>query len=263
MLLIFVVILLASANVQCQLMVSECGQPGPNYVSSRIFGGTNARVDEFPFQVAISRHDQIKVHCGGAMISDRWILTSANCVLFSHVEDLKVSVGIMYGDEIAENSIQVENVWVPPESDFAKSVQKYNIALIKTSKSIKASSKRFVNPICLPFDTSLPKVATFSGFGLESMYTGQQPNQLKTIKLDILSDDQCGDFFDPPSMICADGKTCPGDEGGPFVAKNSNGSYVLHGISTWAYSCTSGKQPTTYTRVSAYLSWISETIANN
>ncbi|KAL3206794.1 hypothetical protein MRX96_039918 [Rhipicephalus microplus] len=53
------------------------------YASFNIIGGVRALPGEFPWQVSVrkiftrgTRH-----HCGGALLTDRWVLTAAHCVI--------------------------------------------------------------------------------------------------------------------------------------------------------------------------------------
>ncbi|CAD6214081.1 GSCOCT00011125001.2-RA-CDS [Cotesia congregata] len=47
--------------------------------SARIVGGNNADIEDFPYQVnfLLDKLDE----CGGAIISDKWVLTSASCLV--------------------------------------------------------------------------------------------------------------------------------------------------------------------------------------
>ena len=64
--------------------------------------------------------------------------------------------------------------------------------------------------------------------------------------------------FDPASMICAGepGKdSCQGDSGGPMMCTGVSSGYAQFGIVSWGIGCAK-LYPGVYTRVSAYLDWI-------
>ena len=62
------------------------------FAHNRIVGGTEASIEEFPYQVSIQR---LNHHiCGGSILSQDWILTAAHCKL--RVNDgVKVVAGVI------------------------------------------------------------------------------------------------------------------------------------------------------------------------
>ena len=213
------------------------------------------------------------------MINDRWILTAAHCLFTSifrrTASSINVSIGIQFSSEIRANMIPLEDVWVHP--NYANLFSKKNdIALLKTAKSIKLSSKNFVNPICLPFDdieTEPFTVARVSGFGA-TVENGPMNTRLKTGSIKIVDDFLCQNLYtgyltyNQDSMICAGNllggdDTCQGDSGGPLAIKDKNGSYVLKGITSYGRGCGRINSPGVYTKVSHYLEWVCEQMVNN
>lgn len=76
------------------------------------------------------------------------------------------------------------------------------------------------------------------------------------------------------NMLCSGtyegGRTsCSGDSGGPLVVPMSDGSYVQAGVVSWGLSNSTGRgcnekaQFSAYTKVSNYVPWLEQTIANN
>ena len=66
-------------------------------------------------------------------------------------------------------------------------------------------------------------------------------------------------------MICAGlregGKdSCQGDSGGPLMVFGPNNRWILAGIVSWGIKCGSPGYPGVYTKVSAYLDWIHDSI---
>jgi secreted trypsin-like serine protease len=63
--------------------------PSENYLISapRIIGGETARSGQFPFSAAIYiRTEDGSYFCGGALISNQWVLTAGQCVNGYHLK---------------------------------------------------------------------------------------------------------------------------------------------------------------------------------
>ena len=121
--------------------------------------------------------------------------------------------------------------------------------------------------VAYPFSINIGSWAV--GWGYESETSQSIASRLNNVKLKIYDNSECNnvnvDFKKKPSrQICAgenNKNTCQGDTGGPlFVADfvNRTMSYVLVGITSYGNNCTNN--PSIYTRVSFYLSWIEEFI---
>lgn len=61
--------------VMLSLLIPECGIANHKH---RIVGGNVTQVNEFPWVVALTRYGRL--YCGGALITDKHVLTAAHCV---------------------------------------------------------------------------------------------------------------------------------------------------------------------------------------
>lgn len=56
------------------LRLPDCGQVGSQ---DRIVGGTDAFIEDWPWQVSLQQGGQHV--CGGSLVSPRWVVTAAHC----------------------------------------------------------------------------------------------------------------------------------------------------------------------------------------
>ncbi|XP_052086018.1 plasma kallikrein-like [Mytilus californianus] len=142
----------------------ECGVPAIPHRSKRIIGGTNAPRGAWPWQVALRFMTGVYM-CGGALISDRWVVTAAHCLKgwYNQPSRWRVSVGLHYlydgesGTDIPINRIirhpnyrvdqretVEENETVPIHKQYA-----HDIALIELARPVDLSTD-YIKTICLP-----------------------------------------------------------------------------------------------------------------
>lgn len=107
--------------------------------NTRIGGGNTAPPGAFPFQISL--RDNGNVHfCGGALISERWVLTAASCVYGKAANQILIVAG---ADSIRDGTIYTcENI--TRHEQFNVNTRAYDIAVVKTSKDVLNST--FVAP---------------------------------------------------------------------------------------------------------------------
>ena len=146
-----------------------------------------------------------------------------------------------------------------------------DIGLLRTTRAISSNRSAFVNSICLP-----SKGENSVGSGIITGYGylregGPSSPLLMTTSISIQPDSQCRQIYrneySVPEMLCAGerqgGKdTCQGDSGGPMAQRTSSGAYVLIGITSFGRGCARANTPGVYTRVSNYVDWIQQKVAN-
>ncbi|XP_017106428.3 trypsin-1-like [Drosophila bipectinata] len=232
----------------------------------QVVGGTATRYREFPFMAALgwrSNFDDkiIYYRCGGALISERFVLTAAHCIDFGGDPPNQVRLG---GDNLTlteGEDLRVRRVILHPEYD--SSTDYNDIALLELETPAKSELK----PACLWQQPELTNtLVTAIGYG-QTKFAGLSSAQLLKVRLQLVSNDICRFHYSSEqlsrglldSQMCAgddsgERDTCQGDSGGPLIMRQGLLSYVV-GITSHGQGCASGP-PTVYTRVSSFLDWI-------
>ncbi|XP_044739396.1 chymotrypsin BII-like [Chrysoperla carnea] len=230
-------------------------------LEGRIIGGKQAALGQFPWQVAISfKTSQGTFFCGGALISDQWVLTAAHCVKGATV--FSIRLGTTYSSGGSESGVQtISSTSAIHHENYNERTLNNDIAVIKLSS--KASINQNVKPIEL--DSSVipaGSALTVSGFG--AVKTGGSVSQkLNYVAVKSIANNKCQETYGSTvtnSVICTLGNTvegtCGGDSGGPLI-RYVNGSPRHVGVVSFgaAAGCDIG-YPSGYSRTESFRSWI-------
>ena len=95
-------------------------------------------------------------------------------------------------------------------------------------------------------------------------------DKLLRVRLGIVDSARCndGDTYDATLQLCAgnlagDADTCQGDSGGPILSLRGAGDEttgVQVGLTSYGYGCAQAFSPGVYTRVSAFIGWLSRAV---
>ncbi|XP_045472103.1 venom serine protease 34-like [Harmonia axyridis] len=230
----------------------------------RIVGGQETGVNEYPFMSALVKTQPVSLFCGASIISERFALTAAHCVVDKKVENIVLLVGehnVSSGTDTPYAKVySLDKFIINP--DYNVKTQKNDIALVKTKSDIEFSV--YVGPVCLPFKYSEFDFESASvkalGWGLNSTH-GTKSDVLKEVTLMILGNDYCSKFFGTldEHQMCAYGDhkdSCHVDSGGPLIWwDNSTRRLQLLGVISAGRGC-AGFLPSMNMRVTSFLSWI-------
>ncbi|XP_033166466.1 chymotrypsin-2 [Drosophila mauritiana] len=228
-----------------------------------IVGGQNAAEGDAPYQVSLQT--LLGSHlCGGAIISDRWIITAGHCVKGYPASRLQVATGtIRYAEPGAV--YYPDAIYLHCNYDSPK--YQNDIGLLHLNESI--SFNTLTQAVELP-KSSFPRGASelvFTGWGSQSA-AGTLPSQLQRVQQQHLSSPACESMMSAyedlqlgPCHICAYRQSnigaCHGDSGGPLVHQGT-----LVGILNFFVPCAQGV-PDIFMDVMYYRDWMRQTMSGN
>uniref|UniRef100_A0A8C0Y6F8 ST14 transmembrane serine protease matriptase a n=2 Tax=Cyprinus carpio TaxID=7962 RepID=A0A8C0Y6F8_CYPCA len=242
----------------------DCGKKA--YTKSRIVGGQEADMGEFPWQVSL--HIKNKAHvCGASIISDRWLVTAAHCVQ----DDPKIKYGQpgtweaylgLHRQKEKQQATKRLLKQIIPHKNYNSYTYDNDIALMELDSPVTFSAT--IRPICLPSATDVfpaGETVTITGWGA----TREGAPVLQKANVRIINSTVCDELMNgqiTSRMTCAGVLTggvdaCQGDSGGP-MSYFSNDRMFLAGVVSWGDGCARRNKPGIYTNVPKFRAWIKE-----
>lgn len=262
--------------ILCGLTVLAFVPVAQAQVSQRIVGGSDAQIEDYPYQVFIQTQVGNQFFgCGGSIRDTTHVITAAHCVMDEsggYPEVLSPSDAVVaYGsDDLAnvppDQVVGVSSIAVDRRYLRRLTGSEYDSAVLELSEPIVESSS--ARPIPLA-DASLDAAfleagdpATVTGFGATSE-NGNTSNVLQAVEVRLVDDPFCagryGSEFVAPAMVCAGdtnagGKdSCQGDSGGPLAVDtdpaDATRAFKLAGIVSFGTGCARREFPGVYTEV--------------
>ena len=207
--------------------------------------------------------------CGGALISDRYVVTAAHCTNGQSASGLKVYVGGTSLVDINQTTSFIVNVKsIKQHPNYDSSNIANDISILELESALDLYSNPTIKPICLPAQgaTFPNQQATVSGWGTLSS-GGSSPSTLHEVDVTVFADGNCGEMnqYMTPDMLCAGvmegGKdACQGDSGGPLFIGDpaNNNAQSLIGVVSWGFGCANPGQLGIYAEVSYFRDWIDD-----
>lgn len=220
--------------------------------------------------------------CGASVISDRYIITSAYCVINRNVTSVRLGdLDLAQDNETNSNPADYDIIDVFLPSGFREGVLYDDIALLKTDRKIEFNDAVF--PYCV--SASPPPAGTeviVAGFGFVN--ETHKTTQLMEATLEVLPLATCEERYlneeeqrlkeaypsllqGRPGLLCAGDKisgVCRGDEGGPLFREGDDGKRYLEGLISFTGSyCGEGVLPGIFTSLAGYVDFIDEIIYGN
>jgi len=243
--------------------------------TSRIVGGVESEVNEWPWQVAMVWKGSSGAFCGGMVISDQWVLTASHCVDGTAASSIQVLLGEHdYYDNNESNMVRAGISKIIMHEDYNSQTTDYDFALLKLKTKIDWTATPHIRPVCLPSADAgdfTGDTAYVTGWGTLAS-GGSTSNVLREVDVEVISNSQCKNAYGSSisaRMLCAitaggqGGKdACQGDSGGPLVSSGTGDgvtagqNYDLVGVVSWGAGCADKDYPGVYARVTDQVAWI-------
>ncbi|XP_060067562.1 trypsin delta-like [Ylistrum balloti] len=218
---------------------------------TRIIGGADASISDFPWQVSLQSYFNSHV-CGGVILDDTTVLTAAHCL--GSLTRVKYATANLRGGRTTSIVKQIRHA----NFDQGDGAYPNDIAILKVNSMTLDANAKAINVI----DKSLASgtECTITGWGVTTTGGGgSTSNILQQAKMEVISDSVCaitwGSNICNTCHICITGDdargACNGDSGGPMVCDN-----MLAGVTSWGVSGCLPNYPSVYTDLYHYRNWI-------
>nr|AAZ91696.1 prophenoloxidase activating proteinase-2 [Manduca sexta] len=269
---------------------------------NKILGGEATAIDQYPWLALIEYHKlaEIKLMCGGSLISAKYVLTAAHCVKGPILEK-GTPKNVRLGEYNTTNNgpdcvpsdagsqdctegmvlAPIEQTIPHPEYKPYSLNKQHDIALIRLRTF--APRTDFISPICLPkIDYAQSPPSAFSlyvaGWGryIQDVEAGiYRSSKIKLhVNVPFVDNERClggvrklrnGENISLwKGQLCAGGvsgkDSCKGDSGGPLMYDKERKYEAVGVVSYGAEICGQQGIPGVYTNVHEYLPWIKATI---
>ena len=200
--------------------------------------------------------------CGGSLISDKHVLTSAWCAFANGQRYVHLGDTILGNDKDVNfnKTVEVTNKYIHPNYVDVDPFNENNIAILELAEPVALDQYGNLKPVCLPAQGAdfAGYTATVTGWG-EAEEIGISNSWLHEVQVTVFDD-----CLITPSELCAGAEQgseapCLRDDGGPLVVGDpnvNNNGLTLIGIVGYT-DCSSVQ---TYTKVSMFIDWINEII---
>lgn len=151
----------------------------------RVFGGNTAEPGQFPYMVSLRQPKEgsnpavYSNRCGGALLSNRWIVSAAHCYQskYSNPDNLVAYVGAHH---ISDDGKMYHLDRITNHPAYNKTIQRADISLLRTADAIEFNNRVQPIPVSKRFIGEDQK-SIISGWGAYKVFKNSFQFQLKII----------------------------------------------------------------------------------
>jgi trypsin len=216
----------------------------------RIIGGYPAGADDFPWTVLINKIGGDPIVCTGSVVSKRWIVTAAHCILndqntgYKNALPLGNTQVVVGCANLASDKCVTYVKYFTAHPCYMPSFNYDDIAMMELDRDVHLDPSQFalVDGVQGTAAFAEGSTVTIAGFGMTSM-AHQGSSALMRSDIEIATRAFCeqqnpysrsNGYIDFANVICTGGPagkdSCNGDSGGPLIFKNASGSSWLIGV---------------------------------
>ncbi|KAH3795441.1 hypothetical protein DPMN_148992 [Dreissena polymorpha] len=234
--------------------IHNCGHHEDAGVKCTPKCGKHQSTGQYPWKVRvqIQREKAVSI-CGGTIIDQRWILSTAHC--FADNETLGAVTGVIVhvgSQDLSRQVLKFRPDQIIFHPSFNSTSYDYDLALLLMNDKIVNEE---VQQACLPDESILYNLT-----GLRCHVSGWAFDQgIATVPLGaeaaIIEDELCVNFHKCAAELEHGVNDCKRDSAGSLVC-NIGGLFYLIGAASFGNKCGEKGHPGVYTRVTAMLPWI-------
>jgi len=251
----------------------------PERASTRVVGGTEASIADWPYLVSLrTRVRGESFVCGGNLIDDRHVLTAAHCVLDGlnplPVAALTVVAGREDPFAAGVEASTVRRLAIHPGYKRRPATLgeggPYDVALLELAAPVGQAPIRLATEAdAAAFAPGV--LAGIAGWGA-TRAGGGAVDRLRAAQVPILADAVCAaqtgiSAAEAALMLCAGYSeggidTCQGDSGGPLAVTAADGAPLLAGLVSWGVDCARPATPGVYVRAATIVPWVQRALGD-
>lgn len=233
-----------------------------------IVAGVDAAEGDYPWMAAVIRKGVVPgpgLIGGGVLVGDQWVATTAHSVVNLAASDIEIWLGAGdLADTPSRMVLQVLSIIRHPDFAVQSGTSTHDLALLLLDRRVASVAP--VPVLSNPADLLEGDPVSVAGWGTVTPGMIAPHLLLQEAAAEIVAEAEAemafGPILDESHLAAVDplgiATPCVGDSGGPLV-RNSGGDEVLVGLVSFGTAeCDDATQPTVYTRLSYFFSWIEE-----